>query len=49
MRVIKKLVHKIIKCRPSAINTLFSDNIITYEWVLFGKFKIFKTFKNQLK
>lgn len=41
----KKLIQKILKCRKSAVTTIYANPIITEEWVLFGKFVIGKTFK----
>ena len=41
----KKLIQRIIKYRAAFITTVFVDKIICYEWILFGKFKVCRTFK----
>lgn len=42
----KKLIHKILKCRKVAVTTIFAQPVITYEWVVFGKFVIGRTINN---
>lgn len=46
MKVLRKIIQGIIKARPIAVNMMFSEKVIIYQWILFGKFKIFKTFKS---
>lgn len=46
MKTIQHLIQKIIKCRQTTVNTIFVEKIIGYEWLLFGKYKICKTFKS---
>ena len=41
----KKLIHKILHYRKTAVNKIFADTIITEEWILFGKFTICKTLR----
>ena len=45
MKTIQRLVQKIIKYRQASVNTIFTEKIIGYEWLLFGKYKIGRTFK----
>lgn len=41
----KKLIQKILKYRAAYVVTVFTDKIICYEWILFGKFIIGKSYK----
>jgi hypothetical protein len=45
MKTIQRLVQKIIKYRQASVNTIFTEKIIGYEWLLFGKYKIARTSK----
>lgn len=45
MKTLQKLAQSIIKCRQVSVTTIFVEKVIGYEWVLFGKYKIGKTFK----
>ncbi|WP_262497362.1 hypothetical protein [Chryseobacterium scophthalmum] len=42
----KKILLKILKYRTSAVSTIFITPVITEEWILFGKFIIFKSYKS---
>ena len=44
MKRLQKLAQKILKYRTS-VSTVFADKIIVQEWILFGTFKIGKTYK----
>jgi len=44
MKTLQKLAQKILKYKTS-VNTIFVDKIIIQEWLLFGTFKIGRTFK----
>jgi hypothetical protein len=42
----KKLIQKIIKYKKVSVTTIYVDPIIGIEWILFGRFRIFKTYKS---
>ncbi|SDE73278.1 hypothetical protein [Riemerella columbipharyngis] len=44
-KTIKKLVHRVLKYRHSAVSFIFADMVVAEEWILFGRFTISKTFK----
>lgn len=41
---VQKLAQKVLKYK-SYTTFIFTDKRICYQWILFGKYKIFKTFK----
>lgn len=45
MKTIQKIAQRIIKNRQASVITIFSEKIICYEWLLFGKYIIGKTHK----
>jgi hypothetical protein len=45
MKILKKLAQKILKYKTTSVSTVFVDKIIIQEWLLFGTFKIGRTFK----
>lgn len=45
MKQIQKILQKVIKYRQASVITIFSEKIICYEWLLFGKYIIGKTHK----
>lgn len=47
MKKLRSLLQKIIKYRQASVNILFVDTkIVVYEWVLFNKIIIRRTFKS---
>ncbi|WP_262483844.1 MULTISPECIES: hypothetical protein [unclassified Chryseobacterium] len=42
----KKLLLKFLKYRKTAVTTIFTNPVVTEEWVLFGRFTIYKNFKS---
>lgn len=36
MKVLKTIIQRIIKARPVAVNMMFSEKVIIYQWIILG-------------
>ncbi len=36
MKVLRKIIQRVIKVRPVAVNMMFSEKVIIYQWIILG-------------
>ncbi len=45
MKSIKMIVQSVLKYRTSVL-TIFAEPLICHEWFLFGKYKVYQSFRS---